>query len=524
MRQPPIGEQFDVLLDIARDLTASLASEDRYARLLEAVTRLIPCDAACLLRLEGDELVPVSARGLVPEALTTRFPRRLHPRLELILSSEPPVRFPVDSPLADPFDGMIEGDPHALAHVHACLGCRLIDDGRVVGALTADSLAPHAFDQIHPRLLVAVAALAAAAMRTSSLIEALERVAERRGAVARDLQRAAALSSGGQLLGVSPATRRLIGEIQLVAGSELAVLVTGETGVGKELVVRQIHELSSRRDEPLIQVNCAALPESIAESELFGHVPGAFTGAVRERAGKFEIADGGTLFLDEIGELPLTLQPKLLRALQSGEIQRVGADRVRRVNVRILAATNRSLEAEVGSGRFRADLYHRLAAYPIHVPPLRERREDIAVLAAHFIDAGRRRLGLGPVRLTDDAREALVEADWPGNVRELENVIARGVLRAARAHRGEAGPIRIELEHLDVVAPSGERAHAPSPTPLEPVTSRPAPLAERVDAFRRREIERAVARNDGNWAAAARELGLHRGNLHHLARRLGLRD
>jgi anaerobic nitric oxide reductase transcription regulator len=524
-----IGAQLDTLLAIARDLTASLASEDRYARLLDAVTRLIPCDAACLLRLEGDDLVPVSARGLVPEALSTRFPRREHPRLEVILSSDAPVRFPVDSALPDPFDGLIEGDPHALEHVHACLGARLVDAGQVVGALTADSLSPHAFDDIHPRILVAIAALAGAAMRTTSLIEALERVAERRGAVARDLQRAASQTSGGELLGSSAAARRLIDEIRLVAGSDLAVLVMGETGVGKELVVRRIHELSARRDEPLIQVNCAALPESIAESELFGHVAGAFTGAARERAGKFEIADGGTLFLDEVGELPLTLQPKLLRALQSGEIQRVGADRVRRVNVRILAATNRSLEYEVASGHFRADLYHRLAAYPIRVPPLRERREDVPALAAHFIDVGRRRLGLGPVRLTDEAREALVEGDWPGNVRELENVIARGVLRAARAHGASAGPIRIQLEHLDVSArrdggESGTDAAASAASEAVSSSGAPLPLADRVEAFRRREIEAAVERNGGNWAAAARDLGLHRSNLHHLAKRLGLRE
>ncbi len=268
--------------------------------------------------------------------------------------------------------------------MHACLGCRLTEGTQVVGALTADALNPHAFDMLDPRVLATLGALAGAAMRTTGLIETLERMAERRGQVARELQRSAGLSSGGQFLGASQATRRLLDEIHLVARSDLAVLITGETGVGKELVARQIHDTSPRRDEALIQVNCAALPESIAESELFGHVAGAFTGASRDRAGKFEIADGGTLFLDEIGELPLSLQPKLLRAIQHGEIQRVGSDRALRVDVRILAATNRNLEAEVAAGRFRADLYHRLAVYPIQVPPLRERRPDIPLLAAHF--------------------------------------------------------------------------------------------------------------------------------------------
>jgi anaerobic nitric oxide reductase transcription regulator len=208
--------------------------------------------------------------------------------------------------------------------------------------------------------------------------------------------------------------------------------VTGETGVGKELVARHVHAGSRRREEAIIHVNCAALPESVAESELFGHVAGAFTGAVRDRAGKFEVADGGSLFLDEIGELPLSLQPKLLRALQQGEIQRIGSDRLHRVDVRIIAATNRDLISEVERGRFRADLYHRLAVYPIRVPALRERREDIPLLATHFADSTRRRLGLGPLRLGEDVRERLAAADWPGNVRELENVVNRAVLGPRR--------------------------------------------------------------------------------------------
>ncbi len=205
-------------------------------------------------------------------------------------------------------------------------------------------------------------------------------------------------------------------------------------------------------------MNCAALPESIAESELFGHVAGAFTGAVRDRAGKFEVADGGSLFLDEVGELPLSLQPKLLRALQQGEIQRIGSDRLHRVDVRIIAATNRDLLAEVERGRFRADLYHRLAVYPIRVPALRERRDDIALLATHFADSTRRRLGLGPLRLGEEVRERLAAADWPGNVRELENVVSRAVLRAA-AGKPPGAPIVVGLAHVDV-APGAVREEA----------------------------------------------------------------
>jgi anaerobic nitric oxide reductase transcription regulator len=514
----PHADALEALLEIARDLTASLAAEDRYGRLLTAVRRVIPCDAACLLRLHGEELIPVAAHGLVPEALARRFDRREHPRLDVILRASEPVRFPADSPLADPFDGLLAAE--APGHIHACLGCRLTEGGEVVGALTADALESHAFDGLEQNVVAALGALAGAAMRTTALIEVLERTARHRGQVARELLRSAA-ELGGQILGVSPAIRRLMEDIGVVAGSDLAVLITGETGVGKEMVARRIHETSPRAGEALIHVNCAALPESIAESELFGHVTGAFTGATRDRAGKFEIADGGTLFLDEIGELPLTLQPKLLRALQQGEVQRVGSDRTLKVNVRILAATNRDLRAEVAEGRFRPDLFHRLAVYPIHVPPLRERREDIPLLAAHFLDVSRRRLGLGPVRTTDAARERLAAAPWPGNVRELENVISRGVLRAAAGSRGRETLV-VGLEHLDL-GPSATVLAPPRPPAHLGSAGAPAPLHERVEAFRRSEIQAAVERHGGNWAAAARELGMHRSNLHHLARRLGLK-
>jgi anaerobic nitric oxide reductase transcription regulator len=471
------------------------------------------------LRLEGSELIPVAGYGLTEEALVRRYDRREHPRLDIILSARAPMQFPLDSPLPDPFDGLLASDPHALEHIHSCLGCPLTEGGEVVGALTADAISPTAFDALDPRLLDALAALAGAAMRTTGLIESLERFAERKGAVAREIQRTAARP---QILGHTPAAQHLLHDIAVVAASDLPVLVLGETGVGKELVAQQIHAESSRREEALIHVNCAALPESIAESELFGHVAGAFTGATRDRAGKFEIADGGTLFLDEVGELPMTLQPKLLRALQQGELQRVGDDRVHRVNVRVVAATNRHLESEVRAGRFRADLYHRLAVYPLRVPPLRERREDIPILAAHFLDQARRKLGLGPIRLAPEARERLMSASWPGNVRELENVLSRAALRRA-AGTAEREVVLIRAADLDFLDGAGAYAVGKSEAAAEPPPGESAlPLKARVEEFQRRAVEQAVEKNGGNWAAAARDLGMHRSNLHHLARRLGL--
>ena len=266
-------------------------------------------------------------------------------------------------------------------------------------------------------------------------------------------------------------------------------------------------------------MNCAALPESIVESELFGHARGAFTGADTARLGKFRMADGASLFLDEIGELPLHMQPKLLRVLQDGEIQCLGSDRPQHVDVRLFTATNRDLEAEVRAGRFRADLLHRLDVCRLRVPPLREHRQDIPQLAGHFADRGRTRLGTGPVRLSPEAQDALTVGDWSGNVRELENVIARGILRAAaRVDSGET--VLIESHDLDDRAPARAAASPSTETAADPAL----PFREAVNEYQRRLIRAAVRRSDGNWSAAARELGLERANLHHLAKRLGLKS
>jgi len=516
--------QLDAVLSIALDLSASLTTADRYRRLLLAVRQVIPCDAATLLRLEGEDLVPVAGHGLTPDALGRRYPRREHPRLDLICAADSVVIFAPDSPLPDPFDGYLEAEPNALRHIHACLGCPLRVEGELVGALTADALAADAFDGLDRTFVSSLGALAGAAMRTSRLIDALADTATRLDLVARDLMRDAQQRRGGELIGTSATMQRLRDEIAVVARSNLSVLITGETGVGKELVARTLHAGSARADRPLLYVNCAALPESIAESELFGHVRGAFTGATIDRAGKFEVASGGTLFLDEIGELPPAVQPVLLRALQDGEIQRIGADRPLHVDVRVVAATNRDLAQEVRLGRFRPDLFHRLNVFPIHVPPLRERRSDVPLLAGFFADLARRRLGLGPVRLAADARQALAQYDWPGNVRELENVLSRVALRAAAGvARGQ--PVVLTAAHFgpefggtaSVLAPG---AAAPGGAHLPAVVTRP--LRAGVDEYQRALIERAVQEHHGNWAAAARTLGLHRSNLHRLAQRLGI--
>ncbi len=515
-------ETLDTLLDIAVDLTAALSTADRYERLLRAVQRVIPFDAATLMRLEAETLTPVASWGLTEDAMGRNYPLKENPRLEIVCRSSEPVLFPSDTEIPDPFDGLLEDDPRALTRVHACLGCPLWVDGELIGAMTADALAPNAFDDIDPRFLNAIGALAGAAMRTSDLIDALERALEHQGLVTKEMMHVVRQKEGPELIGVSRPITRLREDIDLVAKSDFTVLITGETGVGKELVARSVHEASVRKEHPMIYVNCSALPESLAESELFGHVRGAFTGASSDRAGKFEVASGGTLFLDEIGELPPSVQPKLLRALQQGEIQRVGSDRARSVDVRVLAATNRVLSVEVERGTFRADLFHRLAVYPLNVPPLRDRSEDIPILAGYFCDGVRRRLGIGPVRITPDAVAALRRYSWPGNVRELENVVSRVALRTSiTVPRGE--PVVLEESAFE---PALREAGAP-PIPKTQASVPPAApdlkLRDAVDEFKRNLIERTVAENDGNWSAAARSLGLHRSNLHHLASRLGIK-
>jgi PAS domain S-box-containing protein len=268
------------------------------------------------------------------------------------------------------------------------------------------------------------------------------------------------------IIGTSAAIQSVLRQVELVAPTDATVLVTGESGTGKELIARAIHEASIRSDRPLIRVNCAAIPRELFESEFFGHVKGAFTGALRDRIGRFELADGGTLFLDEVGEIPLELQGKLLRVLQEGQFERVGEERTRNVDVRVIAATNRDLKSEVRRGRFREDLYFRLNVVPIESVPLRERRADIPLLAAHFLRGTGRKLNTEGLRLSEGDMRRLANYDWPGNVRELENMIERAAILARN------GRLRIELpDSADQPAvaeqPAGDAAVPPLLTDMD---------------------------------------------------------
>ena len=309
-----------------------------------------------------------------------------------------------------------------------------------------------------------------------------------------------------EVVGRSPVLRAVLHKVDQVAATDVAVLLLGETGTGKELIARAVHARSGRNARPLIAVNCAALPPALIESELFGHEKGAFTGATQARAGRFELADGGTLFLDEIGELEPAMQVKLLRALQEGEIQRLGSPRVMKVHVRVIAATNRDIEAAMREGRFRSDLYYRLGVFPIEVPALRERREDIPLLVWHFIQSRQRILNRHITQIAEPAMDALVAYDWPGNIRELQNVIDRALILSP-------GPA---LHLQDALTAPGSRAAPSVRGAAPPETLRDAERAHIISS-----LERCAWIIEGPGQAADR-LGLRPSTLRNRMRKLNI--
>jgi anaerobic nitric oxide reductase transcription regulator len=505
------------LTPLVQDLSREVPDHERYRRLLSSLRSLFPGDAAALLRLDGDTLMPLAVDGLSRDTLGRRFRVSEHPRFKEILSRPEPTRFAADSGLPDPYDGLVQGVEGHL-EVHDCLGCPLYVAGRPWGLLTLDALDPERFDRMDMASLQTFVSLAAATVSVVERIDTLARTSEEERHRAEAYRRASG-QSRREMIGSSESHKRLIEEIETVAGSDLTVLITGETGVGKELVANAIHALSDRSSKPLISLNCAALPDTLVESELFGHVRGAFSGASSDRRGKFELADGGTIFLDEVGELPLSVQAKLLRVLQNGQLQRIGSDREHKVDVRLIAATNRNLAEEVKAGRFRADFYHRLTVYPLRVPPLRERGHDVLLLAGYFLEESRSRLGLLSMRLSADAQAALLRYEWPGNVRELEHLIGRSALKAFASNRERRRILTVTATDFalsEAPAPPGG-SHPESFQPVE------KDFRDAVTSFERNLVLAALTRHDQNWAAAARELGVDRANLNRLAKRLGLK-
>ncbi|WP_420590103.1 nitric oxide reductase transcriptional regulator NorR [Bacterioplanoides sp.] len=525
----------NALIELAIDLSHSLVNDDRFERLLTHIRKAINCDAVVLLTLQGEFLKPLAQQGLTTEVLGRRFEIQQHPRFIEICQAKTPLRFDSESELPDPYDGLLlamEGD----LPVHSCMGLPLLFEGNLIGVLTLDSLTPNEFDDIPARTLDIISAISAAALKNALTLELYQRDASHARAVVEELTQEALTKDGGELIGDSEAMSRLKQEIQIVAGSDFTALIQGETGVGKELVARTIHQQSNRNNGPLVYVNCAALPENLIESELFGHVKGAFTGASQNRSGKFTIANGGTLFLDEIGEIPLQVQSKLLRALQSQEIQPVGQDKTHKVDVRIIAATNRDLQQEAENGDFRADLYHRLSVYPLTVPPLRQRKQDIVLLSGYFVELMRRKLGLQQIKFAAEVIPYLNRYDWPGNIRELEHCINRAALKARSRsavneaiiaiNRNDIGLLQTDHElptSSDSYSNQTTAPDATNPTVVSPRTREPVNnLKQATEQFQRQCILQALESSNGNWAAAARQLDMDRANLSRLAKRLDI--
>ena len=379
----------------------------------------------------------------------------------------------------------------------------LLARGRVLGVLNFASRREDAFVSDDIQLMERVAAQVALALDNALAyqeIQALkDRLSEEKLYLEEEVGEAFA---PGEIIGESPALQAVLREVRAVSPSDATVLLLGETGTGKELLARLVHERSRRRDRTFVKLNCAAIPFGLMESELFGHEKGAFTGAIAQRKGRLELADGGTLFLDEVGELPLELQPKLLRALQEREFERVGGNRTLSVDVRLIAATNRDLEKMVSEGRFRADLYYRLHVFPVRIPPLRERRDDIPALARYFTQKHARRLGRALTRIPPAVMEALRAGHWPGNIRELENFIERSVILSTGAE------LRAPLSELQ----NGETRAAQTP-------------ALTMDQAERQTILQALKAARGKVAGpqgAAARLGLKRTTLQSRMKKLGV--
>ena len=399
------------------------------------------------------------------------------------------------------------------AQIRSVLGVPLWKGEEILGVLQLDNReSAGVFTSVDldvSAVLAHHASLAVANARLLQRLRAAEDRLKKENTFLKTREESRRVGKGEQeIIGTAGPMRSLFDQLGKVVDTRVTVLIEGETGVGKELIAAAVHYRSRRRDKLFVSQNCAAMPENLLESELFGHKKGSFTGAHEDKKGLFEIADGGTLFLDEVTEMPLSLQSKLLRVLQEGEIRAIGATAEKRINVRIVAATNRNLEKEVAAGRFREDLYYRLKVFPIRVPPLRERREDIPLLAKHFLKRYSAEVGKPAAGYSQQTMELLQAYDWPGNVRELQNEVQRVV---------------IQIDAGGFITPD---LLSPRIRQIEGVIDRVKPtkgtLKEMMDQLERWLLIEALREHDNNKTAAARSLGITREGLHKKLRAFGL--
>ncbi|MEM6989271.1 MAG: sigma 54-interacting transcriptional regulator [Myxococcota bacterium] len=420
---------------------------DVFEGALQSLRGLVPYELAALYELSGDTLNVRAAAGPLASAQVRAHTLSLSkfPTIRQALQTRRPIPLDEshhDSEEGDPYDGVLD-----LPHGHSCMVVPLFAADRSLGIITLDRSVCGAYDAAAVELAGVygqIVSIAMAYAKQAEQLGALREQLEQHNTLLREELSGKTGAFDRLTIGTSAAMVEAVRLVRQVGQSDAPVLVRGETGTGKELFAQAIHELSQRARRPFIKLNCAAIPENLVESELFGHVKGAFSGAHRARAGRFVTADGGTLLLDEIGDMPLPVQAKLLRVLQEGELQPLGSDRTVKVDVRVIAASHVDLEEAVKAGRFREDLYYRIAVFPVNVPPLRERAADIGELATGILADFAHRSGRGPWTLGPGSIEALQAYPWPGNVRQLVNVLERATIVV---HSGPIGPEDLGLVH-----------------------------------------------------------------------------
>jgi len=471
----PRSEPLESLVRFSERLLAAGDLERLLEELLDALLEVTEADKGFLILLDGGEMTVRAARNLARSTIEDAVSRVSDSIVQKV------VRTGKALVVADALHDQEWSSSSSVVNLKLCsvLCAPLRAKGEVFGViyLGNDSVV-NLFDERALDPLTVFAAQASLIVQNALLLDGL-----RRENVA--LREAVRSRQYGELIGAGASMREVYRRIEKVAATDVSVLLSGETGTGKELVAQEIHRRSPRASSPFVAVNCGAIPESLLESELFGHVKGAFTGAVATRPGRFQAAEGGTLFLDEVGDMPLQLQVKLLRALQERTVTKVGDTRSEPVDIRVVAATNRVLEEEIKRGRFREDLYYRLNVVSIRLPPLRERGDDVLVLARWFLQRYAREYGSRARGFAPRAAVALRKYGWPGNIRELENRVKKAVVLAD-------GPM-ITAEDLDLM-----------PESLEPVL----PLAQAKEEFQKRYINEVLDRNAGNRTQTAKDLGV----------------
>jgi len=507
-------DQLDLLLDVTNAVVTHLDTRELFRAVAPALRRCVSADVAALSLYDPEAGVLRHHVCDAPDDFCTRsdLPMASESTLDgsasgyVFKTGKPRVFSPSD------LDRFPESAFIRARGINSACAVPLATAHGILGTLNLGALTDDAFSESQFPLLTRVAGQIAIAVRNAV---SYERIEELNAQLAREkLYLEDEIRSENQfeeIIGRSKALERVLREIQTVAPTDSTVLISGETGSGKELVARAIHQLSGRRDQAFVKLNCAAIPTGLLESELFGHEKGAFTGAINQRIGRFELANRGTVFLDEVGEIPLELQPKLLRVLQEREFERLGSTRTLRTDARLIAATNRDLSALVEDQKFRQDLFYRLNVFPIVVPPLRERREDIPMLVRHFAQQFARRMKKNVETIPTETMDLLTRYDWPGNIRELQNLIERAVILSS-------GPtLMVPVEGLN------PRSAGSNSVDAQTATSEVRD--QTLEAADRRHIIAALDKT--NWViagpnGAAARLGIKRSTLQFRMRKLGI--